>query len=87
VNGLLYVGLGLLIAASALIAPALLRLYSGTSRLLRWTAALALTGSAALLGSALTSTGASAEQRWATGLVGVLCGAVLAATVALLTRD
>jgi ABC-type glucose/galactose transport system permease subunit len=85
-NALLYVGIVLLIVSNVLIPPSLLRFRNGTSRLLSSTVILPLAGSATMLVCALTSTDASVGQRWATALAGVLCGSVLAATIALLIR-
>ncbi|MEN0138410.1 MAG: hypothetical protein AAGC80_24875 [Rhodococcus sp. (in: high G+C Gram-positive bacteria)] len=85
-NALLYLGIVLLIVSNVLIPPSILRFHAGTSQLLSWNVILSLTGSATMLASALTSTDASIGQRWATALAGVLCGGVLAVTIAVVIK-
>ncbi|PBC47764.1 hypothetical protein CJ179_12635 [Rhodococcus sp. ACS1] len=85
-NALLYPGIVLLIVSNVLIPPSLLRVHTGTSQLLSWNVTLSVTGAATMLVSALTSTDASMGQRWATALAGLLCGGVLAVTIAVLLR-
>ncbi|MFE7416920.1 hypothetical protein [Rhodococcus sp. NPDC057529] len=85
-NALLYPGIVLLIVSHVLIPPSLLRVHTGTSHLLSWNVTLSVAGAATMLASALTSTDASMGQRWATALAGVLCGGVLAVTIAVLLK-
>ncbi|QYB07286.1 hypothetical protein I1A62_23815 [Rhodococcus sp. USK10] len=85
-NALLYPGIVLLIVSNVLIPPSLLRVHAGTSQLLNWNVTLSLTGAATMLACALTSTDASVGQRWATALAGLLCGGVLAVTIAVVLR-
>ena len=85
-NALLYPGIVLLIVSNVLIPPSLLRYHTGTSQLLSWNVTLSSTGAATMLACALTSTDASMGQRWATALAGLLCGGVLAVTIAVVLR-
>ncbi|BAH51043.1 hypothetical protein [Rhodococcus opacus] len=86
-NALLYLGIVLLVVSNMLIPPSILRFYTGAgSQLLSWNVILSLTGSATMLASALTSTDASIGQRWATALAGLLCGGVLAVTIAVVIK-